>query len=187
MPPRGAAGRFPGMSRQCVRARGAVGAAAASTGRRRPTSSRPRLPDRDRAFVPLQPAPGKPRRDVGLQRRLVVAEARVAVDAVQRRLRRRHQLRRERAEIARELLDECDHRRADDGLEAIPPRSEPLAIVVAFQRAQEAQGVGRERRSQRATSTSATLFTPLSAMTRSPSLVGIMLRTTPPPEGIVQV
>ena len=37
------------------------------------------------------------------------------------------------------------------------------------------------------TSTSATLLTPLSAITRSPSFVGIMLRTTPPPEGMVQV
>ena len=37
------------------------------------------------------------------------------------------------------------------------------------------------------TSTSATRLTPLSAMAMLPSRVTIMLRTTPPPEGIVQV
>src|SRR4051812_37565032 len=37
------------------------------------------------------------------------------------------------------------------------------------------------------TSISATLLTPLSAITRFPSFVGIMFRTTPPPEGMVQV
>jgi len=36
-------------------------------------------------------------------------------------------------------------------------------------------------------STSATRFRPLQAMTRFPSRVAIMLRTTPPPEGIVHV
>src|SRR5437868_8790642 len=35
--------------------------------------------------------------------------------------------------------------------------------------------------------TSPTMFNPLSAITRFPSLVGIMLRTTPPPPGIFQL
>jgi hypothetical protein len=38
-----------------------------------------------------------------------------------------------------------------------------------------------------AISTSATMFNPLSAMTRLPSRVAIMLRTTPPPPGITQL
>src|SRR5437868_11722323 len=38
-----------------------------------------------------------------------------------------------------------------------------------------------------AISTSATMFNPLSARTRLPSCVGIMLRTTPPPPGIAHV
>src|SRR6476660_3353650 len=37
------------------------------------------------------------------------------------------------------------------------------------------------------TRTRPTLFTPLSAMTRLPSRVDFMLRTTPPPLGIVQL
>src|SRR5262249_53021334 len=37
------------------------------------------------------------------------------------------------------------------------------------------------------TRTRPTLFTPLSAMTRLPSRVDFMLRTTPPPPGIVQL
>src|SRR5712691_3697713 len=37
------------------------------------------------------------------------------------------------------------------------------------------------------TSTSATMFSPDSASARLPSLVGIMLRTVPPPDGIFQV
>src|SRR5207302_9577498 len=37
------------------------------------------------------------------------------------------------------------------------------------------------------TSTSATLLMPVSAIARFPSFIAIMLRTTPPPDGIAQV
>ena len=47
--------------------------------------------------------------------------------------------------------------------------------------------LSQQRVSCYCTSISATLFTPLSAITRLPSFVGIMFRTTPPPEGMVQV
>ena len=91
----------------------------------------------------------KVRRRMRLERRLIRAEARVAVDAIQRHLRLGHEFGRERFEVAGESLDQRDHRLADIGLVLRLASAKPFAIVVAFQRPQEperfdGEGAGHE-------------------------------------------
>ena len=122
--------------------------AAARTCRRRPrpTPARPgSTARRPRCFA--QAAARKDRRDVGLERRLVLRESRVAIDAVQRGLRAGDELRRERAEVDRQPLDDRDQRRAQQGLVPLLARLEPFAIVVALQRPQERDRGGGEPQS----------------------------------------
>ena len=98
------------------------------------------------AFVARQPLPRKSSRDMCLQRRLVLAESRVAINPVQRLLRRDHQLGGEAAEVRRELGDHLDHRPAHALLVSILARFEPLAVVVALERTEETYRLFREVR-----------------------------------------
>src|SRR6185503_12199074 len=88
----------------------------------------------------------KHRGHVGLVRRLVVGEPRIAVDAIHRDLGARHQLRREPAEVVRQPLDDCGHRLANMSFVVVAVRVEPLAPVVALQGAQEPERLGAESR-----------------------------------------
>ena len=74
-----------------------------------------------------------------LSRRLVFAEPRVAVDAIERRLRRRDELRRDSWQVLGQLLDDREHRRPYVLFVVVLAAPEPLAIVVALERAQELQ------------------------------------------------
>ena len=71
--------------------------------------------------------------DVGLQRRLVFAEAGVAPWPEQRDLRVGHQLRRKAAEVLRQPIDDLDHRRAHVPFVLVPMRVEPGPVVVLLQ------------------------------------------------------
>src|SRR5262245_66127318 len=86
----------------------------------------------------------KDRGRVRLQRTLVFAEARVAIDAIERGLRRRDQIRRERLEVFGEPFDDRDHRLADLTFVGLAPGLEPFAIVVAFDGPEEGYRAGRE-------------------------------------------
>ena len=90
------------------------------------------------------PRVGNDRRDVRLVRRLVLGEARVAVDAIHRHLRARDELGRERAEIDRQPLHDRGHRLADVRLVVVAVGVEPLAPIVALERAQKPEGFCRE-------------------------------------------
>jgi hypothetical protein len=85
------------------------------------------------------------RGDLRLQRPLVVAETRVAIDAEQGDAWIRHEVRSKRRQIARQLGEERDHRVADVLLVISFARAEPFAIVVPLERAQERERLLRER------------------------------------------
>jgi hypothetical protein len=96
------------------------------------------------AFMPRETAARKDRGGVRLERCFVGAEARVAVDAIEGRFRRRHEIGRHPLEVAGELFDHREQRLPYVRLVVVFSRLEPLAIVIAFQRAQELQRVIRE-------------------------------------------
>jgi len=98
------------------------------------------------AFALRHAAQRKARRDVRLVRRLVAAEARVAVDTKQRDLWIGDQLRREPSQVDRELLEQRDHRCAHVRLVFVLARLEPLTPVVALERAQKRECLSRKRR-----------------------------------------
>ena len=98
------------------------------------------------AAMSLHAAPREHGRNLGLQRRLICGKPRVPVDAERRHLRRGDQLGCERFEVLAEPFDDLHERGADDELVAILARLEPLAIVIALQRAQERQRRCRETR-----------------------------------------
>src|SRR5206468_7368963 len=70
-------------------------------------------------FMLRQAAPRERRGDVRLERRLVVAEPRVAINAIERQPGRGHELRGEAPETACELLDDVHHRCAHELVIAI--------------------------------------------------------------------
>jgi len=81
---------------------------------------------------------------VRLQRRLVLAEPRVAVHAERRLARRAGELRRDVAQILVEPLEQPVQRLLDvrDVVGAVG--AEPLAVIVALQHPQERQRLARE-------------------------------------------
>lgn len=87
----------------------------------------------------------KMRGDVGLERRLVRAEARVAIDAVKGDFRIGHEVRRERRKIAGEPIEQLDHRPANVPRVVLFPVAEPLAVVVALERPEERESPRRKR------------------------------------------
>ena len=89
------------------------------------------------AFVPREAFGGKVRRDVRLERLLVRAEARIAINPVERHTRIRDELGRERRQVIRQASEQLDHRSADVLLVLLLAAPKPVAVVVAFQRTQK--------------------------------------------------
>ena len=75
--------------------------------------------------------------DVGLERALVLAEPRVAPDAVEALLRIGHQVWRKALELVTEAFDDGHHRHAEQLLVVVAALVEPLAAVVALERTQK--------------------------------------------------
>ena len=85
----------------------------------------------------------------GLVRRLVLREARVAVDAEQRAADAPGvgpQVRADLAQVRLEVLDEGERRLEHVGLVAVLVGVEPLAVVVLLQVGEEAEQLASERR-----------------------------------------
>ena len=101
-----------------------------------------------------RPSPGvagappwrKVRGRVGLQRRLVRAEARVPVDPEQRHLRGRHEVGRECRQVPCQPFQRLDHRRAHVGFVVGLASAKPLALVVPLKRPEECQRLARKGR-----------------------------------------
>jgi len=74
---------------------------------------------------------------VRLERGLVAAEARIAINAIQRHTRIRNQLRSEPRKIDGEPFEQSDHRSADMLLVLRLSKPEPVPVVVALQRSEE--------------------------------------------------
>ena len=83
----------------------------------------------------------KVRGDVRLERGLVLAEARIAINAIQRHARVGNQLGREPRQIAGEPFEQADHRSADVLLVLRLSKPEPVPVVVALERAEECEGL----------------------------------------------
>ena len=104
---------------------------------------------KSRAFSLRELPRWKVRGDIRLERTLVVAEPRIAIDAEHGHARIGDEVRRKRREIARKLAEQHDHRAADVLLVLRLARAEPLAIVVPLERPQERERLPRERRRER--------------------------------------
>ncbi len=105
--------------------------------------------------------------DVRLERCLVVAEACVAVDAIQRDARIRHELGREPRKVAGKAPEQLDHRPADVLLVVVFAGAEPFAVVVAFQGAQERERLPGKRRGHPSTIQSPAMPSVLTEDTRT--------------------
>ena len=97
-----------------------------------------------RALVLGQIAVGKYRGDVRFERRFVLREPRVPVDSVERHLWARHEIRSERPEVLRKLVDDREHRRAKEHVVLPLARLEPIAVVVPLQRAEKRERLRAE-------------------------------------------
>ena len=86
------------------------------------------------------------RRHMALERRLVGAEAGIAVDPVQRDARIRDQLRRETRQIHGKSRQQLHHGPVHVLLVLRLAEAEPVAVVVASERAQKRQRLAGERR-----------------------------------------
>src|SRR5215204_5370474 len=98
-------------------------------------------------FAFRQSTPAERCGGLDLQRRLVVTEPGVAVDAVERRLRRRDDFRCEPGKVVRQPLDDRNHWLPYMGLVAVPARLEPFPIIVPLQCPEEAQRLDTEHHS----------------------------------------
>ena len=85
------------------------------------------------AFVAREAFGGEVRTDVRFERLLVGAEARVAVDPVERYAGIGDEFRRERGKIPCEASEELDHRTADMLFVLLLAAPEPVAVVIALQ------------------------------------------------------
>src|SRR5262249_23217944 len=90
----------------------------------------------------------EPTRGVRLVRRLVLREARVAIDSEHGSLGIAADLRREAREPCVELLDQLAHRLAHLNLVLGAPRLEPVLVVVGCKLAEKTEGGARERHDQ---------------------------------------
>ncbi len=89
-------------------------------------------------------AVGQQAANLGLERRLVLAEAGVPVDPEKRGAGRGLEFRGEGREIHREALDERQHPGLHLAFVLVPVRVEPLAVVVPLERPQERQRLRRK-------------------------------------------
>ena len=81
----------------------------------------------------------KDRGDMCFERCLVGREPGVAIDPVHRELRRGYEIGREPGEIESQLVDDLNHRRAHVCVVVGLSSAEPVAVIVALERAQELQ------------------------------------------------
>src|SRR5262249_33924575 len=86
------------------------------------------------------------RRNMRLERRLVLRKACVAIDPIERCFWACEQIRRKKPKVFRQLFDERDHWTAKQALVLLLARSEPLTVIVSFQRTKETDSLRPEAR-----------------------------------------